>query len=114
VHLAVQKATPEKYVNIREFRKKEAEDALFRVQQVRHDSFIKALEAFDTGEVLYVVFEEMNITLFHVVNCCRYPTPTELGAILGQVRPTSQNLLLVLTSSDNGRTALSRVRRPRT
>lgn len=86
VYLAVRRAAPESYVNIREFNGKEAEDALFWIQQIRHDSFVKALEAFATDSVLYVVLEEMNITLSHVISCSRYPTPLEVGAILGQVR----------------------------
>jgi hypothetical protein len=86
VHLAVQRASPESYVNIREFHGKEAEDALFWIQQIRHKSFVQALEAFATESVLYVVLEEMNITLSHVISCSAYPTPQEVGAILGQVR----------------------------
>jgi len=94
VHLAVQRTANEKYVNIREFKGTEAEDALFWIQQIQHESFVTALEAFATDNVLYVVLEEMNITLSHVISCSRYPTPHEVVPILGQVRPLFLNYYL--------------------
>lgn len=95
VHLAVHNIVSEKYVNIREFKATEAEDALFWIQQIRHESFVTAIEAFDAGNVLYVVLEEMNITLSHVISCSRYPTPQEVVSILGQVRSHSYTITLL-------------------
>ncbi|KAK3304833.1 uncharacterized protein B0T15DRAFT_537725 [Chaetomium strumarium] len=79
------KMSPEKRVNIRAFPEDQAEQALFWFRQVRHCSFVAALEAFATEKLLYVVLEEMDITLSHVIRCSRYPDKQELGAILGQI-----------------------------
>jgi hypothetical protein len=76
---------PGKRVNIRSFHEDQAEQTLFQFRQIRHRSFVAALEAFTTEQLLYIVLEEMNITLSHVIRCSKYPDKQELGAILGQV-----------------------------
>ena len=81
------KMSPEKRVNIKTFPEEQAEQALFWFRQVRHRSFVAPLEAFATEKLLYIVLEEMDITLSHVITCSRYPDKQELGAILGQVEP---------------------------
>ncbi|KAK3933676.1 hypothetical protein QBC46DRAFT_414583 [Diplogelasinospora grovesii] len=53
-------------------------------RQIRHSSFVTALEAFTTNKLLYIVLEEMKITLSHVITCSKYPDRQELRAILSQ------------------------------
>ncbi|KAK3934166.1 kinase-like protein [Diplogelasinospora grovesii] len=72
-------------VNIRVFSEQQAEKSLFWFRQIRHSSFVTALEAFTTNKLLYIVLEEMKITLSHVITCSKYPDRQELGAILGQI-----------------------------
>jgi hypothetical protein len=108
VHLAAQRVSSESY-NIGEFHRKEAEDALFWIQQIRHESFVKALEAFVTYNVLYVVLEEMNITLYHpeaisfVAATTSARSVTELKEILctksSHTRPTILQFLAYIFSS---------------
>lgn len=91
VLLAITKS-PEKRVNIRLFPAKHAEQSLYWFRHVRHKSFVAAREAFTTDDFLYVVLEEMDITLSHVIACSKYPDQQELGAILGQVGVQESNL----------------------
>jgi hypothetical protein len=87
VTVAVQKSPPSKLVSIRRFSAPTNEKTLFTFQQIRHDSFVAALEAFTTGEHLYIVLEHMPITLDHIVKSPPYPSETQLVALLAPVSP---------------------------
>ncbi|KAH8655586.1 hypothetical protein BX600DRAFT_440095 [Xylariales sp. PMI_506] len=84
VELAVEKASA-RFVNIRVFPSEAAEETLYWIRQIRNESFVTALETFTTNDFLYIVLEEMQITLSRVISCSRYPTQHQLGAILGQI-----------------------------
>jgi hypothetical protein len=92
VTVAVQREPGIALVNIQKFTKPEMEAALYRYQTVRHSSFVAALEAFITDDHLYVVLEDMPISLEHIVKLPRYPTEVQLVAILTPVKlPSSLN-----------------------
>lgn len=87
VTVALQKSAPSKLVSIRRFSRPTYEKDLYMFQQVQHESFVAALEAFTTGEHLYIVLEHMPITLDHIVKSPPYPSETQLVAILAPVSP---------------------------
>ena len=93
VTVAVQREPGTALVNIRKFTKPEMEAALYRYQNVQHSSFVTALEAFITDDHLYVVLEDMPISLEHIVKLPRYPTEVQLAAILAPVKVPAASVL---------------------
>lgn len=85
VTVAIQREPGTALVNIRKFAKPEMEAALYRYQNVQHGSFVTALETFITDDHLYVVLEDMPISLEHIVQLPRYPTDVQLAAMLAPV-----------------------------
>ncbi|KAH7303113.1 hypothetical protein B0I35DRAFT_465821, partial [Stachybotrys elegans] len=85
VDLALVRAKPDVLVNIRVFTTQEAEQTLSRIQQLPRDLFVEAYDAYVTEESLYVIFEEMHINLSRMIKSTDYPTPHQVGAIIGQI-----------------------------
>lgn len=72
-------------VAVRTFTVVAAEKALYMHGRVRHFNIVEALEAFTTETSFYIVLEYMPISLYQVVESAKYPTESELAAILRQV-----------------------------
>jgi hypothetical protein len=113
VTVAVQREPGTVLVNIRKFAKPEIEAALYRYQNVQHSSFVTALEVFITDNHLYIVLEDMPISLEHIVKLPRYPTDVQLAAILAPVNaPRSLDPERELILADSCRLELSQDRGP--
>ncbi|OBT51889.1 hypothetical protein VE04_09289 [Pseudogymnoascus sp. 24MN13] len=72
-------------VAVRTFTVVAAEKALYMHGRVRHPNIVKALKAFTTETSFYIVLEYMPISLYQIVESAKYPTESELAAILRQV-----------------------------
>ncbi|KAH6970356.1 hypothetical protein BKA56DRAFT_447812, partial [Ilyonectria sp. MPI-CAGE-AT-0026] len=81
VIIAQEKTSPKKLVGLRTMPKA----TLTNLQKLRHTNIYFALEAFVANKSTYVVFEEMHLTLEHLVISLAYPSSRQLGTILGQI-----------------------------
>ncbi|KAH7109925.1 kinase-like domain-containing protein [Dactylonectria estremocensis] len=66
-------------------KEKATTDALAKLQKLRHTNIYFALEAFVTDKFTYVVFEQMDLTLSHLVISAAYPSSQQLATVLGQI-----------------------------
>ncbi|KAL6406350.1 hypothetical protein AUP68_09140 [Ilyonectria robusta] len=80
VIIAQEKTSPKKLVGLRKMSKA----TLTNLQKLRHTNIYFALEAFVANKSTYVVFEEIHLTLEHLVISLAYPSSRQLGTILGQ------------------------------
>ncbi len=72
-------------VHVRKFSGPDAERAVQKYLQLRHDNIVKVLEEFNTLDIHYIVLEEMKLCLYHIVRCPGYPNELQLRSILVQV-----------------------------
>ena len=86
VTIAEQKAPQYGLVAIKVFPSTAAEKALKRHQHIKHDNIVAVLDAFTTDTSLYIVLEHLPISLKQIVEGAKYPTESQLAAILIQVR----------------------------
>ena len=89
-------------VAVRTFTVAGAEKALYMHGQVRHSNIVEAIEAFTTETSFYIVLEYMPISLYQIVESAKYPTESELAAILRQVSHTISCVGHTLTRSTEG------------
>lgn len=95
VSIARTKAPASALVGIRKYPVDKAKEILPKSRKLRHLNIVRVLDAFVTKESLYLVFEDMRLSLEHFVISPAYPTSLQLGTILGQVsmqRPAPQAL----------------------
>lgn len=87
VLVASERTMPMRRVGVRRFPQgQKAENVLSWIRKLRHPNIVAALEVFSTDKILYVVFEEMHISLDYLVRSPWKRTSDEVGVILGQVR----------------------------
>ncbi|KAI5465183.1 kinase-like domain-containing protein, partial [Mariannaea sp. PMI_226] len=72
-------------VGIRKYPTGKAEEILPKSRKLSHLNIVRVLDAFVTNQFLYLVFEDMRLSLEHLVVSPAYPTSLQLGTILGQV-----------------------------
>ncbi|KAH6871966.1 hypothetical protein B0T10DRAFT_567956 [Thelonectria olida] len=85
ITVARSKAQPATIVGIRKYPTGKAKDLLPVFRRLQHENIVRVLDAFITKESLYLVFEDMRLSLEHFVVSPAYPTSLQLGTILGQV-----------------------------
>ncbi|KAH6871691.1 hypothetical protein B0T10DRAFT_522830 [Thelonectria olida] len=85
ITVARSKAQPATIVGIRKYPTGKAKDLLPVFRRLQHENIVRVLDAFITKESLYLVFEDMRLSLEHFVLSPAYPTSLQLGTILGQV-----------------------------
>jgi hypothetical protein len=56
------------------------------LRPIRHKNFLTTYEAFNDGDMIYIVSEQMEISLDHVIAAPRFPTENQLAEIAFQVR----------------------------
>lgn len=86
VVVACERNAPGKHVNIRRFPRDEKEaERLSWFRNMRHANIVSVLEIFAGQRMLYVVLEQMQAPIDHLIRCLRQPSADEIGTIIGQV-----------------------------
>jgi len=57
-----------------------------RCQDIQHENIISAKECYRDGDRSYFLFDDLPITLEHLVACDAYPSDNQLASVLVQVR----------------------------
>lgn len=72
-------------VVVRKFPQEDTENILSWIRRLRHANIVAALEVFSGQKIVYIVFEEMHISLDYLVRTPGKRTSDEVGLIIGQV-----------------------------
>lgn len=83
--LAIMKKPPRTLVNIRRYPSSAAEKLVHVYGQLRHRNIVALYEVFADQEELFLLFENMPLTLDNIAHCHQYPSEQQFIAILGQV-----------------------------
>ena len=84
VILAVNKTRPSKLKAFRVYSPPQADRVLWLFQRIQHENIISARECYREGEQLFVLVDDLPLTLEHIVSLC--PDQHQLASIMFQVR----------------------------
>ena len=85
VYLAERKRD-QKIVHMRLYPAREAQQTLNRHSAVQHQNIVAVQESFQAQENLYIVFEEMSVTLDQTIDLPGYRHIAQSANVMGQVR----------------------------
>lgn len=85
VTLAVHKQNPRKVIAVRSFSRDKADKWLDVLQRTKHPNVICARQIFKDHGTTYSIFDDLPLTLEHVVACDIFPSELQLASILIQV-----------------------------
>lgn len=81
--VAIRKRTPRTLVIIQAFTSQEVESTIRN--HLEHKNVCTIIKKFTDSNKTYTVFEHMDLTWEHIINCFEFPSELQLAALLGQV-----------------------------
>jgi hypothetical protein len=82
-------AEPENLFSMRTFLASGAKEKLSMIQEIKHENFLRIHEIFEFANMIYIVSERMEISLYTIVRAPRHPEEIQVAAIVFQVIITS-------------------------
>ncbi|KAI7973361.1 hypothetical protein EIK77_000825 [Talaromyces pinophilus] len=92
VSIATARTHPSELRAIRTFKKEDSEDILEKFHTIRHENILLVREYFTYEDSVYMVFDDLPVTLDHLVACDYYPRDTQVLSALAQVTPQALNM----------------------
>ena len=97
VIIAAQRSDPTRVIAIRQYTNENLQPIIENFRRLSHENILSAQECFITDDSLFVLVEDLPLSLEHLVGCrTLYPTESELASMLWQVslsvRTTSERL----------------------
>ena len=92
VSIAILRNYPSELRAIRTLKKEYSEDMLEKFRTIRHENILLVREYFTYEDSVYMVFDDLPVTLDHVVACDYYPQDTQVLSVLAQVTPHTLNI----------------------
>ncbi|KAI7975478.1 hypothetical protein EIK77_004978 [Talaromyces pinophilus] len=87
VSIATVRTHPSEVRAIRTLKKGDSEDILEKFHTIRHENILLVREYFTHEDSVYMVFDDLPVTLDHLVACDYYPRDTQVLSALAQVTP---------------------------
>ncbi len=81
--VAIRKRVPRTVVIIQAFTNQEVESTIRK--QLEHKNVCTIIKKFTDSNKTYTVFEHMDLTWEHIINCFEFPSELQLASLLGQV-----------------------------
>ncbi|KAL7940558.1 kinase-like domain-containing protein [Trichoderma barbatum] len=81
----VQRKGSSEYFTARRLHTENANNLLFQLNEMRHENLIATIEVFTEGDTIYIVADNMPLSLKQIVLSPPIPTAKEIGTIMGQV-----------------------------
>lgn len=101
-------------VIVKRFIRSEGSEIAKQFRRLCHPSILQAIEAFTTSDYLYIILEEMHLTLRHIVKSPVNPRANQIAVIVGQVGSNfcrhSLACNILLMSIDCGRAIILRAK----
>ncbi|BDD57627.1 hypothetical protein MAP00_002975 [Monascus purpureus] len=85
VSIATLRTYPSELRAIRTLKKEDSEDILEKFRTIRHENILLVRECFTYEDSVYMVFDDLPVTLDHVVACDYYPQDTQVLSALAQI-----------------------------
>lgn len=82
--VAIRKSAPRTLVIIQTFTNQGAESPVRK--RLEHKNICTIIKNFTDSNKIYTVFEHLDLTWEHIINCFEFPSELQLAALLGQVR----------------------------
>ncbi|KAF3399512.1 hypothetical protein DPV78_006386 [Talaromyces pinophilus] len=87
VSIATVRTHPSEVRSIRTLKKGDSEDILEKFHIIRHENILLVREYFTHEDSVYMVFDDLPVTLDHLVACDYYPRDIQVLSALAQVTP---------------------------
>jgi hypothetical protein len=85
VSIVTVRSHPSELRAIRTFKKEDSSEILEKLRAIRHENILLAREYFKHEDLVFVVFDDLPVTLDHLVACDYYPRDAQVSSILAQV-----------------------------
>lgn len=87
ISIAITRTHPSELRAIRTLKKEDSEDILEKFRTIRHENILLVREYFTYEDSVYMVFDDLPVTLDHLVACDYYPQDAQVLSALAQVMP---------------------------
>ncbi|KAI7968412.1 hypothetical protein EIK77_000961, partial [Talaromyces pinophilus] len=85
VSIATARTHPSELRAIRTLKKEDSEDILEKFHTIRHENILLVREYFTHEDSVYMVFDDLPVTLDHLAACDYYPRDTQVLSALAQI-----------------------------
>ncbi|QGA20931.1 hypothetical protein EYB26_008641 [Talaromyces marneffei] len=82
---ATARTHPSELRAIQTLKKEDSEDILEKFRTIRHENILLVREYFTHEDSIYMVFDDLPVTLDHLVACDYYPRDTQVLSALAQI-----------------------------
>lgn len=83
--MAIPRVRPRRLVAVRTIQGKSVDETLQRFKDIQHPNILSSKECFVDGELVFMLHDDISVSLEHIVACEAYLDEVELAAILAQV-----------------------------